>query len=73
MTDEVFKIADTDGVHYHYSIVAPTRSMWWLRRLLLLAHYRIIIPPVQNGTIDMDEFKKGFINHPDICAFFKQF
>eukprot|EP00005_Dracoamoeba_jomungandri_P007060 CAMPEP_0174275226 /NCGR_PEP_ID=MMETSP0439-20130205/59539_1 /TAXON_ID=0 /ORGANISM="Stereomyxa ramosa, Strain Chinc5" /LENGTH=194 /DNA_ID=CAMNT_0015367311 /DNA_START=30 /DNA_END=614 /DNA_ORIENTATION=+ len=26
-----------------------------------------------NGTIDIDEFKEGFKEHPDICNFFKQF
>jgi Ca2+-binding EF-hand superfamily protein len=27
----------------------------------------------KNGYIDKDEFKRGFSEHPDICAFFKQF
>jgi len=27
----------------------------------------------KNGTIDKDEFIKGFATHPEICSFFKQF
>jgi len=27
----------------------------------------------KSGTIDMNEFIKGFSEHPDICGFFKQF
>jgi len=27
----------------------------------------------KNGTLDFAEFKQGFLEHPDICQFFRQF
>jgi hypothetical protein len=26
----------------------------------------------KDGTLSLDEFKKGFVDHPDICGFFRQ-
>jgi hypothetical protein len=61
--DEIFAKVDADNVRSW--LLLPPSFAWDLHAVCLASP--------QSGTIDLEEFKVGFKEHPDICNFFKQF
>jgi len=72
--DEIFDKVDVDKVSsYPFSSPLPPSPTSADRPTNPCYHLFGPANQLQSGTIDLEEFKLGFKEHPDICNFFKQF